>query len=189
MPDDFGDKTHEATPYRRQKAREEGQVVRSQDLASAGLLIAGLLVLWYFSRGLAELLGRMTADHLGGDAWLSIDAPSAVAVKQETLGEIFRGLWKVWRTPGLLPVLALLLLGAILAHLGQFGFLYLPVVILIIFSFNDTRSIAVFTGFSTEWYTSLAANDELLDAARNSLLVGLITTIASTTWPASGSCC
>lgn len=61
-----------------------------------------------------------------------------------------------------------------------FGFLYLPVAILIIFSFNNTRSIAVFTGFSTEWYTTLVANDELLDAARNSLLVGLITTIAAT---------
>lgn len=61
-----------------------------------------------------------------------------------------------------------------------FGFLYLPVVILIIFSFNDTRSIAVFTGFSTEWYTRLAGNTELLDAARNSLLVGLITTIVAT---------
>lgn len=61
-----------------------------------------------------------------------------------------------------------------------FGFLYLPVVILIVFSFNDTRSIAVLTGFSTEWYTTLAANEELLDAARNSLLVGLITTLAAT---------
>ena len=61
-----------------------------------------------------------------------------------------------------------------------FGFLYLPVIILIVFSFNNTRSIAVFTGFSTEWYTRLAGNDELLDAARNSLLVALITTIAST---------
>lgn len=61
-----------------------------------------------------------------------------------------------------------------------FGFLYLPVIILIVFSFNNTRSIAVFTGFSAEWYTRLAANDELLDAARNSLLVALITTIAAT---------
>jgi spermidine/putrescine transport system permease protein len=61
-----------------------------------------------------------------------------------------------------------------------FGFLYLPVLILIIFSFNNTRSVAVFTGFSTEWYLSLAQNEELLDAARNSLLVGLITTIAAT---------
>jgi spermidine/putrescine transport system permease protein len=61
-----------------------------------------------------------------------------------------------------------------------FGFLYLPVIILIIFSFNNTRSVAVFTGFSTEWYTSLAQNEELLDAARNSLLVGTITTVVAT---------
>jgi spermidine/putrescine transport system permease protein len=61
-----------------------------------------------------------------------------------------------------------------------FGFLYLPVLILIIFSFNNTRSVAVFTGFSTEWYLSLAQNEELLDAARNSLVVGVITTIAAT---------
>ncbi|MGZ9223488.1 MAG: ABC transporter permease [Anaerolineales bacterium] len=61
-----------------------------------------------------------------------------------------------------------------------FGFLYLPVLILIIFSFNNTRSVAVFTGFSTEWYFSLVQNRELLDAARNSLLVGLVTTIVAT---------
>ena len=61
-----------------------------------------------------------------------------------------------------------------------FGFLYLPVLILIFFSFNNTRSVAVFTGFSTEWYLSLAQNEELLDAARNSLLVGVITTIVAT---------
>jgi spermidine/putrescine transport system permease protein len=61
-----------------------------------------------------------------------------------------------------------------------FAFLYLPVLILIIFSFNNTRSVAVFSGFSTEWYTTLAANQELLTAARNSLLIGLISTVAST---------
>jgi spermidine/putrescine transport system permease protein len=61
-----------------------------------------------------------------------------------------------------------------------FAFLYLPVVILILFSFNNTRSVAVFSGFSTEWYTALAANEDLLLAARNSLLIGLISTVAST---------
>jgi spermidine/putrescine transport system permease protein len=61
-----------------------------------------------------------------------------------------------------------------------FGFLYLPVIILIIFSFNNTRSVAVFTGFSTEWYVKLSQNNELLEAARNSLLVGLVTTIVAT---------
>jgi len=61
-----------------------------------------------------------------------------------------------------------------------FGFIYLPVLILVVFSFNNTRSVAVFSGFSMEWYSSLARNSELLDAARNSLLVGLITTIVAT---------
>jgi len=61
-----------------------------------------------------------------------------------------------------------------------FGFIYLPVLILVVFSFNNTRSVAVFSGFSTEWYTSLAHNEELLDSARNSLLVGLVTTIVAT---------
>lgn len=62
-----------------------------------------------------------------------------------------------------------------------FGFIYLPVLILIVFSFNNTRSVAVFTGFSTEWYGTLARNDQLIEAARNSLLVGLVTTIVATT--------
>lgn len=61
-----------------------------------------------------------------------------------------------------------------------FGFLYLPVLILVIFSFNATRSVAVFSGFSTEWYAQLAQNNELIEAAKNSLLVGLITTIVAT---------
>jgi len=58
--------------------------------------------------------------------------------------------------------------------------LYLPVVILVIFSFNNTRSVAVLTGFSLEWYARLIRNVELLDAARNSLIVALTSTIVST---------
>ena len=41
MPEQFGDKQHEATPYRRQKAREQGEAARSHDLASAMMLICG----------------------------------------------------------------------------------------------------------------------------------------------------
>jgi len=61
-----------------------------------------------------------------------------------------------------------------------FGFIYLPVLILIVFSFNNTRSVAVFSGFSTQWYASMAHNSQLLDSARNSLLVGLVTTLVAT---------
>jgi len=115
--EDFGDKTHEATPYRRQKAREEGQVVRSQDLASAGLLIAGLLILWYFSRGLSDSLGRLTTEHLGGDAWLTTDSAIVVHHTFFLAGRL---------AVALLPILGLLMVGAVVAHMGQFGFLYLP---------------------------------------------------------------
>jgi len=61
-----------------------------------------------------------------------------------------------------------------------FGFTYLPILILILFSFNNTRSVAVFGGFSTQWYIKLSQNTELLDAAKNSLLVALIATIVAT---------
>lgn len=112
-----GDKTHEATPYRRQKAREEGQVVRSQDLASAGLLVAGLCILGYFGRSLAEAIGDLATQHLGGGAWLSIDTQTAVHHTAAIAAHL---------ALRLLPVLGLLVLAAILAHMGQFGFLYLP---------------------------------------------------------------
>lgn len=61
-----------------------------------------------------------------------------------------------------------------------FAFLYLPVLILIVFSFNSTRSVAVLSGFSWEWYVRLIHNDELLASARNSLIVGVISTLVST---------
>jgi flagellar biosynthesis protein FlhB len=112
-----GDKTHEATPYRRQQAREEGQVVRSQDLASAGLLIAGLCILWYFGKSLAEALGRLAIEHLGGQAWLTIDPQTAVH-HVATIA--------VHLAMSLLPVLGLLVLAALVVHMGQSGFLYLP---------------------------------------------------------------
>ena len=63
---------------------------------------------------------------------------------------------------------------------GLFAFLYVPILILIIFSFNDTRTVARLTGLSLEWYTKLIHNRDLLAAARNSLLIALSSTIVST---------
>ena len=45
MADSGGEKKHDATDHRRQKAREEGNVVRSPDLTSAVLLLAGVMLL------------------------------------------------------------------------------------------------------------------------------------------------
>ena len=46
-----------------------------------------------------------------------------------------------------------------------FAFLYLPILILVIFSFNDSRLVTVWGGFSTRWYGELFNNEGLMDAA------------------------
>jgi spermidine/putrescine transport system permease protein len=56
-------------------------------------------------------------------------------------------------------------------------FLYLPVLILIIFSFNDDRSLTLpLTGFTLRWYASLFSNVDLLASIYNSFYVALIAT-------------
>ncbi len=45
-----------------------------------------------------------------------------------------------------------------------YGFLFAPIVILIIFSFNDARRVFVWRGFTTKWYGELFSNGDLLDA-------------------------
>jgi len=64
--------------------------------------------------------------------------------------------------------------------LGIFAFLYVPILILIVFSFNDTRTVARMTGLSLQWYERLFVNRELLAAARNSLLIALSSTVVAT---------
>lgn len=55
-----------------------------------------------------------------------------------------------------------------------FAFLYLPMVILIIFSFNASKLVAVWGGFSTRWYGELIHNQAFLDAAWVTLRVALL---------------
>jgi putrescine transport system permease protein len=61
-----------------------------------------------------------------------------------------------------------------------FAFLYLPIVLLVIYSFNASRLVTVWGGFSTQWYGALLHNRELLDAAWVTLRVALITASAAT---------
>ncbi|UOM33643.1 ABC transporter permease [Acuticoccus sp. I52.16.1] len=60
------------------------------------------------------------------------------------------------------------------------AFLYLPIVLLVIFSFNESKLVTVWGGFSTKWYVALFQNAQLLDAARVSILVGLATATIAT---------
>lgn len=60
----------------------------------------------------------------------------------------------------------------LLSWLGVgYAFLYLPILLLVLFSFNESRLVTVWAGFSTRWYVELAHNDRVLEAAGLSLAV------------------
>jgi putrescine transport system permease protein len=61
-----------------------------------------------------------------------------------------------------------------------FAFLYIPILILILYSFNAGRSVAVWGGWSTKWYAEVFRNQQLLDAAWVTLKLAFISATAST---------
>jgi len=61
-----------------------------------------------------------------------------------------------------------------------FAFLFAPIVVLIIFSFNDSRRTFVWRGFTTEWYGRLMSNDDLLAAVGTTIQVALVAVLIST---------
>lgn len=76
---------------------------------------------------------------------------------------------RIWKTPlGYKLYLPLVIL-----------FFYLPIVSLIVFSFNETNSLINFTGFSFKWYKSLFRNSTIMDALTTSLTIALISTVVS----------
>ena len=117
MAEQFGEKSQEATAHRRQCAREEGQVAKSQDLASAVTLIAALVVLMALGGRIANFLGEFTQHQLGSPP--SLRANLELATNIWSL--VMHGLAKT-----LLPIFGLLFLAAVVIHVGQVGFLFLP---------------------------------------------------------------
>ena len=61
-----------------------------------------------------------------------------------------------------------------------FAFLYLPILILVVYSFNASRLVTVWGGFSTQWYVSLLQNEQLLQAAWISLRVAFLSAAVAT---------
>jgi len=66
------------------------------------------------------------------------------------------------------------------AALSGYAFLYVPLVIVVVYSFNDSRLNAEWVGFTLDWYRKLFADDEMLTAAANSLAIGVSASLAST---------
>ncbi|EEX12938.1 putrescine ABC transporter, permease protein [Citreicella sp. SE45] len=61
-----------------------------------------------------------------------------------------------------------------------FAFLYLPMVLLVIYSFNESRLVTVWAGFSTKWYGELLRDEAFLDAAWVTLKVGVFSSTLAT---------
>jgi len=61
-----------------------------------------------------------------------------------------------------------------------FVFLYLPILLLIVYSFNDSKLVTVWGGFSTRWYVSLFQNESFMSAAWVTLKVALLSATLAT---------
>jgi flagellar biosynthetic protein FlhB len=117
MAESSGEKTHDATPHRRQQAREKGQVAQSQDLGSALMLVAAVLVLMVLGGKLLHFFGELLARQLGGEAWIVADRDFLLVEWKRVLIDM---------AGAALPIMGLMMLVGVLVNLMQFGFLLVP---------------------------------------------------------------
>ena len=61
-----------------------------------------------------------------------------------------------------------------------FLFLYAPIVVLMIFSFNDSRSLTKFGGFSLRWYEKMFADSTMMEAVLYTVIIAIIATVVAT---------
>lgn len=87
-----------------------------------------------------------------------------------------RGLRAVARDGGLVE--ASFRLHAVLVY----AFLYLPIIVVMVFAFNENRLATIWTGFSTQWFGEALDNRVVQNALRNSLIVAFFNAILATTF-------
>lgn len=75
----------------------------------------------------------------------------------------------LWRFPGVAPTALIV-----------FAYLYLPIAVLIAYSFNENRLATIWTGFTLDWYGVVVNNSDIVRAARNSLVVATTATLIAT---------
>ncbi len=124
MAEDYGQKTLDPTPRRRQQARERGHVAHSGELTSAALLLGALAALVFAGGTVLEHLGQMMADQLRGQSWADWQGLSSAFAKDaasQQFASMAAGLGRV-----LLPLLGAGTLLAIGGEVLQKGFWFLP---------------------------------------------------------------
>ncbi len=61
-----------------------------------------------------------------------------------------------------------------------FIFLYTPIVTLMVFSFNDSKSMGKWSGFTLRWYTDLFQNARIMEALKYTIIIAVISSIVAT---------
>lgn len=118
MAEESGEKSHDATPHRRQQAREQGQVAYSQDLGSAALLLVGVLVLSYYGYAVIDQVMLFMERQLStGGGSLVVDDRELIVISDSVL-----------KTFGvsMLPILAVMTVAGVLSTVLQIGLLFVP---------------------------------------------------------------
>ncbi|MBP5154710.1 MAG: ABC transporter permease [Lachnospiraceae bacterium] len=61
-----------------------------------------------------------------------------------------------------------------------FTFLYIPILTLIVLSFNDTKTMGVWKGFTWDWYLEIFTNAQIIEAFWNTLIIALVSAVVAT---------
>jgi flagellar biosynthesis protein FlhB len=117
MAEQAGEKTQDPTQHRRDEARKQGQVVHSQDLGSAALLIVGVMLLRSWGPDLVDLAGNFMRHQLSSAPSLTLHSTDALLQSQTIVS--------AWGAI-LLPILGLLALAGALTSVFQTGLLFVP---------------------------------------------------------------
>jgi flagellar biosynthesis protein FlhB len=117
MAESSGDKSFDATPHRRQEAREKGQVVFSQDLGSAAMLMLAALLLMMMGGAVVGFCAQLMRRQLG-------DVTDLNTAQENLISEWVHIAYSLAAL--LVPILGLLMLGGILSSVLQVGLLWNP---------------------------------------------------------------
>ena len=71
-------------------------------------------------------------------------------------------------------------LGSIIYIAICFAFFYIPIIVTMVFSFNSSKSLTRFTGFSLKWYQALVEDRNIMSAVGVSLSIAVIATAVAT---------
>ncbi|MEM9827035.1 MAG: EscU/YscU/HrcU family type III secretion system export apparatus switch protein [Planctomycetota bacterium] len=117
MAESSGDKKHEATDRKRRQAREQGQIVKSQDLSSAALLLAAVGVLWTLGEPAASQIATLMIESLG-------QFTPQPAVSSGATHRLFTVGWRFAAITT--PILLAMFVAAIAVNVAQTGLLLTP---------------------------------------------------------------